>query len=78
MSESDSSLDSSERNKLSASINWPVNNDNLKQVVAMFVDNATALATQGWGGYLTVCSFLDIVPLFLLIIVRTISLPQEV
>ncbi|PPQ87559.1 hypothetical protein CVT26_010803, partial [Gymnopilus dilepis] len=36
-----------------ASINWPVNNDNLEQMVKVFVDNATALATQGWGGYLT-------------------------
>ncbi|KAF9561165.1 FAD-binding domain-containing protein [Agrocybe pediades] len=37
-----------------ASINWPVGNDAaLPKIMAMFVDNATALATEGWGGYLT-------------------------
>ncbi|KAF8873597.1 FAD-binding domain-containing protein, partial [Gymnopilus junonius] len=36
-----------------ANINWPVTNANLKQVLSVFIDNITALAKQGWGGYLT-------------------------
>ncbi|KAJ3515510.1 hypothetical protein NLJ89_g1713 [Agrocybe chaxingu] len=36
-----------------ASITWPINDDNLRQIMTLFVDNATTLATQGWGGYLT-------------------------
>ncbi|KAF8912207.1 FAD-binding domain-containing protein [Gymnopilus junonius] len=36
-----------------ASISWPINNDNLEKMLTMFVDNATALATQSWGGYFT-------------------------
>ncbi|PPQ89436.1 hypothetical protein CVT25_012815, partial [Psilocybe cyanescens] len=36
-----------------ANINWPITDDNLRQVLAMVVENATTIATQGWGGYLT-------------------------
>ncbi|CAA7271039.1 unnamed protein product [Cyclocybe aegerita] len=36
-----------------ASITWPINDDNLRQIMTLFVDNATTFATQGWGGYLT-------------------------
>ncbi|KAF8910415.1 FAD-binding domain-containing protein [Gymnopilus junonius] len=36
-----------------ANINWPVTNTNLRQVMSVYIDNATTLAKQGWGGYLT-------------------------
>ncbi|KAF8901498.1 FAD-binding domain-containing protein [Gymnopilus junonius] len=36
-----------------ASINWPVSDNNLKHILTTFVDNATSLATAGWGGFLT-------------------------
>ncbi|KAF8886615.1 FAD-binding domain-containing protein [Gymnopilus junonius] len=36
-----------------ANINWPVSPDNLRQVLAVYLDNATTFATQGWGGYFT-------------------------
>ncbi|KAF9532779.1 FAD-binding domain-containing protein [Crepidotus variabilis] len=36
-----------------ATITWPVNDENLRKVMEMFIDNVTALATQGWGGNLT-------------------------
>ncbi|KDR73745.1 hypothetical protein GALMADRAFT_142193 [Galerina marginata CBS 339.88] len=36
-----------------ASINWPPSDANNRQILSMFIDNATALATAGWGGYLT-------------------------
>ncbi|KAF8165925.1 FAD-binding domain-containing protein [Crassisporium funariophilum] len=36
-----------------ASINWPVSDVNLKQVLSIFLENATTFANQGWGGYLT-------------------------
>ncbi|KAF9557220.1 FAD-binding domain-containing protein [Agrocybe pediades] len=37
-----------------ASITWSINDDvALGKIIAMFVDNATALANEGWGGYLT-------------------------
>ncbi|KAF8886854.1 hypothetical protein CPB84DRAFT_1787219 [Gymnopilus junonius] len=36
-----------------ANINWPVTNANLRQVMSVYIDNATMLAKQGWGGYLT-------------------------
>jgi len=39
-----------------ASINWPVDNHILRQVLTIFVDNATNLATAGWGGFLTTTS----------------------
>ncbi|KAF8912198.1 hypothetical protein CPB84DRAFT_762123 [Gymnopilus junonius] len=36
-----------------ANINWPINDDNLRSVVGIFLDNVTAMAENGWGGYLT-------------------------
>ncbi|KIM48619.1 hypothetical protein M413DRAFT_20978 [Hebeloma cylindrosporum] len=36
-----------------ANINWPVDNENLKAVLGVFLDNVTTHAQQGWGGYLT-------------------------
>ncbi|KJA24252.1 hypothetical protein HYPSUDRAFT_214704 [Hypholoma sublateritium FD-334 SS-4] len=36
-----------------ANINWPVDSENLKFVLGLFLDNITAFAENGWGGYLT-------------------------
>ncbi|KDR73790.1 hypothetical protein GALMADRAFT_632193 [Galerina marginata CBS 339.88] len=36
-----------------ANINWPINNDNMKKMLALFVENSTTLATQQWGGFFT-------------------------
>ncbi|KAF8163701.1 hypothetical protein B0H34DRAFT_672644 [Crassisporium funariophilum] len=36
-----------------ASINWPVSDANLRQVLAVFIERAEALVLQGWGGYFT-------------------------
>ncbi|KAF8147579.1 FAD-binding domain-containing protein [Crassisporium funariophilum] len=36
-----------------ANINWPPTNANLEAVLAVFLNNATSFAQQGWGGYLT-------------------------
>jgi len=36
-----------------ANINWPINENSLKQILDVFVDSISTIATQGWGGYLT-------------------------
>ncbi|KAF8901508.1 FAD-binding domain-containing protein, partial [Gymnopilus junonius] len=36
-----------------ASFNWPINDDNLRPILSVFLDNVTAMAENGWGGYLT-------------------------
>ncbi|KAF8912199.1 FAD-binding domain-containing protein [Gymnopilus junonius] len=36
-----------------ANINWPINDDNLRSVIGNFLNNVTAMAKNGWGGYLT-------------------------
>ncbi|KAJ3504745.1 hypothetical protein NLJ89_g7778 [Agrocybe chaxingu] len=37
-----------------ANINWPPTAPNLKQVLEIFLNNATNFALQGWGGYVTI------------------------
>ncbi|KAF9561158.1 FAD-binding domain-containing protein [Agrocybe pediades] len=36
-----------------ANINWPPNNNNLREVLEIFLNNVTTFAKQGFGGYLT-------------------------
>ncbi|PPQ97192.1 hypothetical protein CVT26_000468 [Gymnopilus dilepis] len=36
-----------------ANINWPMDNEKMEEMLAMFLDNVTTLATQQWGGFFT-------------------------
>ncbi|KAF8879978.1 FAD-binding domain-containing protein [Gymnopilus junonius] len=45
-----------------ANINWPVSDANLRQVLSVYIDNVTALAKQGWGGYFTVSNMVLLNP----------------
>jgi len=39
----------------SATINWPIDRENVKAMLPMVLDNVTNLLSQGWAGYFTVC-----------------------
>ncbi|KAF8176027.1 FAD-binding domain-containing protein [Pholiota molesta] len=45
-----------------ANINWPVDNENLRSILGIFLDNVTSFAENGWGGYLTVRNLVLITP----------------